>query len=181
MATATTGVNPGPLDGERADLVESLDRHRWFLRFTVRELTDEEATRRTTASALSLAGLVKHVAATEDAWARFTVVGPSALGDFTDFSEDAMAARAEEFRLLAGETLDGVLADYAAVADRTDGLVRSLPDLDAGHALPEAPWFEPGAHWSARRAFLHIIAETAQHAGHADIIRESLDGARTMG
>jgi Protein of unknown function (DUF664) len=83
--------------------------------------------------------------------------------------------------MLEGETLAGVLADYEQVARRTDELVASLPDLDASQPLPEAPWFEPGARWSARRALLHIIAETAQHAGHADIIRESLDGAKTMG
>ena len=53
--------------------------------------------------------------------------------------------------------------------------------LDAAQPLPEAPWFEPGARWSARRVLLHVIAETAQHAGHADIMRESLDGAKTMG
>ncbi|MBV9583186.1 MAG: DUF664 domain-containing protein, partial [Chloroflexi bacterium] len=46
---------------------------------------------------------------------------------------------------------------------------------------PEAPWFERGARWSARRVLLHLIAETSQHAGHADIIREALDGAKTMG
>jgi Protein of unknown function (DUF664) len=56
-----------------------------------------------------------------------------------------------------------------------------LPSLDASHPLPEAPWFEPGAHWSARRALIHIVAETAQHAGHADIIRETIDGAKSMG
>jgi len=60
-------------------------------------------------------------------------------------------------------------------------LVSSLSDLDASQPLPSAPWFEPGARWSARRVFLHIIAETSQHAGHADIIRESLDGAKSMG
>lgn len=59
--------------------------------------------------------------------------------------------------------------------------VATLPDLNAAHPLPKAPWFEPGARWSARRALMHIIAETAQHAGHADIIRESLDGATSMG
>ncbi len=57
----------------------------------------------------------------------------------------------------------------------------SLPDLNQSHPLPVAPWFKPGASWSARRVLLHIIAETAQHAGHADIIRESLDGSKTMG
>jgi hypothetical protein len=83
--------------------------------------------------------------------------------------------------MLPGETLAGLLEHYAEVARRTDDLVATLPDLDASHPLPEAPWFEPGARWSARRAVLHIIAETSQHAGHADIIREAIDGAKSMG
>jgi len=91
------------------------------------------------------------------------------------------ARRGDQFRLLPGETLAGVLADYAEVARRTDELVASLPDLNAAHPLPKAPWFPSGEQWSARRVLLHIITETAQHAGHADIIRESLDGAKSMG
>ena len=70
---------------------------------------------------------------------------------------------------------------YEQVAARTDALVESLPDLDLSHPLPPAPWFAPGATRSARRVFLHIVAETAQHAGHADIIRETIDGQKTMG
>ena len=85
-----------------------------------------------------------------------------------------------QWKLQPGETLEGVLARYEEVARRTDELVATL-DLDAAYPLPEAPWFEPGASWSARRAFLHVIAETAQHAGHADILRESIDGQKTMG
>jgi Protein of unknown function (DUF664) len=83
--------------------------------------------------------------------------------------------------MLAGDTLAGVLAEYDRIGQITDDLVRTLPDLDASHPLPEAPWFSPEVHWSARRVLLHIIAETAEHAGHADIIRESLDGQKTMG
>jgi hypothetical protein len=141
--------------GERADLLAMLATHRHFLRFTTRELTDEQAGRRTTASELCLGG----TAMTEADWAR----------------------RAEEFRLLPGETLAGVLADYAEAARDTDELVATLPDLDAAQPLPRAPWYEPGARWSARKVVIHILAETAQHAGHADIIRESLDGAKSMG
>lgn len=161
--------------GERADLLETLAKHRFFLRFTVRDLTDEQAAQRTTVSALCLGGLIKHVAATEHAWMRFVLGGAEAMagGDEGDWMD--------VFRMLEGDTLAGVLDQYEEVARSTDEIVATLPDLDESHPLPEAPWFEPGASWSARRVLLHLIAETAQHAGHADIIRESLDGAKSMG
>ncbi|MFJ5123425.1 MULTISPECIES: DinB family protein [unclassified Kitasatospora] len=167
--------------GERADLLEALAKQRHFLRFTTRDLTDEQARLRTTAGELCLGGLIKHVADVERNWAGFILEGPSAMPDFTAMTEADWARRADEFRLLPEETLAGVLADYAEVARRTDELVAALPDLDAGHPLPKAPWFESGARWSARRVLLHVIAETAQHSGHADIVRESLDGAKSMG
>ena len=172
MTTPTTST----LTGERAELVQTLDSHRDFLRFTVRGLTDEQATQRPTASELTLAGLIKHVAGTEAAWVRFIEGGPQAMSG--DWSPEAWA---REWRLEPGQTLASVLEDYAAVAAHTDDLVATLPDLDASHPLPAAPWFQPGARRSARRVFLHIIAETAQHAGHADILRETIDGQKTMG
>jgi len=188
MSTPITGdlaardqADPFTADGERADLLATLAQHRHFLRFTARDLTDSQARQRTTVSELSVGGLIKHVTAVERGWANFIVTGASAMADSAAMTEDDWARRAEGFRLLPSETLAGVLTDYAEVAHRTDALVTALPDLNAGHPLPKAPWFAPGARWSARRVFLHIIAETAQHAGHADIIRESLDGARSMG
>jgi uncharacterized damage-inducible protein DinB len=171
------------LTGERADLLETLAKHRQFLRFTVRDLTDEQAARRTTVSELCLGGLIKHVAEVESAWVNFIIDGPAAMSRSNEESqadwdpEDWLA----RFRMLPGETLDGILQHYDEVARHTGEVVATLADLDAAHPLPEAPWFEPGARWSARRVLLHIIAETAQHAGHADIIRESLDGAKSMG
>jgi uncharacterized damage-inducible protein DinB len=161
------------LTTEAATLLETLAQHRSFLRQTVRDLNDEQAARRTTVSALCLGGLIKHVAHVERGWIDFIVHGTDEMADGSGW--------ADEFRLLEGETLEGVLEEYDAIARRTEEIVASVPDLDASHELPKAPWFEPGAHWSARRVLLHIMAETAQHAGHADIIRESLDGARTMG
>ena len=186
MTTLTTkgaevtqiGGQPG-LDQERADIIETLRAHRGFLRHTVAGLTDEQAAQRTTVSELCLGGLVKHVSQVEALWVRFILEGPSAMPPA--FDEAAMAARADGFRLLEGETLAGVLAEYDRVAARTDELVASLDSLDATQPLPEAPWFPPGGRRSARRVFMHLIAETAQHAGHADIIRESLDGQKTMG
>ena len=167
---ATTGT---VVTGERADLLETLAKHRHFLRVTVRGLTDEQAAQRTTVSALCLGGLIKHVATTERMWIDFVLGGATAMSGDADW--------ANGFRMVGDETLAGLLDTYDDVARRTDELVATLPDLDLSHPLPEAPWYEPGASWSARRVLLHVIAETAQHAGHADIIRESLDGSKTMG
>ncbi|MFE9422686.1 DinB family protein [Kitasatospora sp. NPDC006697] len=166
--------------GERADLLRVLGKQRNFLRFTTRDLTDEQAGRRTTDSELCLGGLIKHMTHGERSWTEFIQVGPSAMPDFASMTEADFAARADEFRLLPGETLAGVLAEYEEVARRTDALIAELPDLDALQPLPKAPWFADGS-WSARQVLLHIIAETAQHSGHADIIREALDGQKTMG
>ncbi|GAB3957411.1 hypothetical protein GCM10027614_72840 [Micromonospora vulcania] len=85
-----------------------------------------------------------------------------------------------QFRMAPGETLAGLVERFQSVADETDELIAAL-DLDSAHPLPEAPWFEPGASWTVRRVVLHLIAETSQHAGHADILREAIDGAKTMG
>jgi uncharacterized damage-inducible protein DinB len=165
------------LTGERADLLQSLARSRHFLRHTTRGLTDEQAAQRTTASELCLGGLIKHVTLTERQWIRFIQEGPSAMA----FDESSMGNWMSAFQMLPGETLAGLLADYDLCAEQTAEVVAGLPGLDAAQPLPEAPWFEPGARWSARRVLLHVIAEIAQHAGHADIIRESLDGAKSMG
>jgi uncharacterized damage-inducible protein DinB len=169
------------IDAERSDLLETLGKQRNFLRYTTQGLTDEQARARTTVSELTLGGLIKHVTEVERGWAAFIVEGPAAKADASDMTEDDYARWRDNFRLLAGETLAGVLADYEAVTAATDELVRTLPDLGATQPLPTAPWFQADARWSARRVLLHIIAETAQHCGHADIIRESIDGQKTMG
>lgn len=109
---------------------------------------------------------------------RFIQVGPSAIGSAEAAAYEAHAAG---FRMLDAETLLSLLTRYEAVARHTDELLFTLPSLDASHPLPEAPWFEAGASWTARRVFTHLVAETAQPAGQADIIRETLDGAKSMG
>ena len=113
----------------------------------------------------------------ESRWLDFVVEGPAAMAQ----DENSYTEHANSFRMLPGETLASVLEQYDEVARRTDELVRTIPDLDASQPLPEAPWFQPGARWSARRVFVHIIAETTQHAGHADILREAIDGQKSMG
>ena len=184
-APPTDATSPA-LSAERADILDSLHKHRDLFRATVRGLSDEQAALTPTASELCLGGLVKHVATTESEWADFIEHGAADTPDVDWSAIDWSAPPAEvvayqnQFRMLEGETLESILAHYDEVAGRTDALVATA-DLDAGHELPKAPWFEPGASWTVRRTLLHVIAETAQHAGHADILRESIDGQKTMG
>ena len=185
----TVAIDPSTLSGERRDLVETLQTHRALFRQTLQGITDEQARTRTTSSLLNLAGLVKHVAQTEAGWLAFAKEGPSAMAtEWPDLDMDDPVIqeriatgdmRHDEFNLLGDETLEGMLAYYAKVADETDAYVAEA-DLDVSWPLPEAPWFTPGATRSVRRVAMHVVAETAQHAGHADFLREAIDGARTM-
>lgn len=168
---------------ERTDLLDLLHKHRDLLRFTVQGLSDETARSTPTVSALSLGGLIKHVTAVEKSWADFVINGPANQPDWAnvDWSNPPpeIIAHQQGFVMGEDETLAGLLEAYAQVAAATDELVRTV-DLDTSHALPEAPW-SPATTWSARRAIVHIAVETAQHAGHADIIRETIDGQKSMG
>ncbi|WP_157101543.1 DinB family protein [Nocardia shimofusensis] len=174
-----TATSSTALTGERAALLKALGKARFFLRHTVNGLTDEQAGTRSTVSELCLGGLIKHVAGCEEGWVNFILDGTSAMKDFDDMTEADYQKRDDEFRMLPGETLADVLARYEAVAARTDEIVATV-DLDRAWPLPKAPWFENES-WSTREVLLHIIAETTQHSGHADILREAIDGQKTMG
>ncbi|MFG2010452.1 DinB family protein [Micromonospora sp. NPDC048868] len=192
VTDTATATPPTPLDPERADLLAALSTARSALTGTVRGLTDEQLGQRPTASTLCLGGLVKHVAAMEQSWLRFVVEGPSAMSfalpDGVTWA-DITAGTAREvpqwlveheagFRMLPGDTLAGILDHYAQVAARTEETVAAVADLSTTHPLPSAPWHEVTGVLSVRGVLMHVIAETAQHAGHADILRESLDGQR---
>ena len=180
---STMAITNTTLTGERADLLQALANARHFLRFTVQGLNDEQASQRTTVSELTLGGLIRHVTAVEKQWQGFIVMGRAAMAwdgaDFSQMPPEAVEAFLNEFRMQDGETLEELLEIYAQIADRTDALLAEV-DLDTAHELPSAPWFTD-TQWSVRRTLVHIIAETTQHSGHADIIRESLDGQKSMG
>jgi len=161
---------------ERESLLAFLEAQRSGLRRAVRGLTDEQAAARPSVSAMTLGGLVKHAAHCERHWVQEVLMrrGPQP-GDGDP--ADRAASWEDEFRLLPGETLAGVLAEFDDVARETAETVAALPDLDLVVPLPEAPWFPQDAKRSARWILMHLVEEQARHAGHADIIRESLDGA----
>lgn len=170
---------------EADELVETLDRHRGFLLRTADGLTDEQARTRSTVSELTIASILKHVADTEESWAEFAVGGAAALTTGGDVDWEAVRRGEVEFvdpRFLLADTdtLAHLRERVREVGARTSSLLH-VTDLDSAHPLPEAPWFAPGTAWSARRVALHLIAEISQHAGHADVIREAIDGQKTMG
>ncbi|WP_243791847.1 DinB family protein [Saccharopolyspora gloriosae] len=186
-----TGTTTSPtLDDERADLLAELAAAREALIATTRGLSDEQAGARPTISELCLGGLIKHVTTTEQGWMRFVLEGPSAMSfalpegvTWNDFMTGAATEypqwaidRQLDFQVLPGETLAGIVERYERVAAETERIITTLPSLSVKHPLPEAPWHEPGDEHSARRVLIHIIAETTQHAGHADILRETING-----
>jgi uncharacterized damage-inducible protein DinB len=162
-----------PVPDERTGLLAYLAQQRDALRFAAYGLTDEQARATPTASALSVGGLIKHVAATERGWMDDVLQrnrGSDAQAE-TDYHDN--------FRLLPGETLAGVLARYDEVTRETEAIIAGIPDLGQPVPVPQGvPWFPDDVEaWSVRWVLLHLIEETARHAGHADIVRESIDGA----
>jgi hypothetical protein len=161
-----------PIVDERDALLAFLGQQRDALRYAAHGLTDEQASSRSTVSELCLAGLIKHAALVEQAWSSFLVSADTSVFVPADDWADG-------FRLVDGETLDDVVAFAAEQARVTEKVISDLEDLSA--PLPPTvdlvPWIPGGLRWTPRWILLHLVEEFARHAGHADIVRESIDGA----
>ena len=154
---------------EREALLGFLDRQRAGLRNAVYGLTEEEARLAPSASALSVAGLIKHAAAIERIWAglvRQQYANP-------DFSTHVASFQPGEIPVAE------LLEDYTRAAKETDETFLAVKGLDEPVPVPQGvPWFPKDIEaWSARWVLVHLIEETARHSGHADVIRETIDGA----
>jgi uncharacterized damage-inducible protein DinB len=163
---------PGPVADERAGLLAFLAHQRYVLRIAAHGLTDEQAVAAPSVSALTVGGLIKHCAITERGWIATMQGNPN-----TDVS-----SYLSSFALEPGETLADVLALSDQVARETEEAIAAEPDLGRPVPVPQGvPWFPPEVEaWSVRWVLLHIIEEVARHAGHADIVRESVDGATAI-
>ncbi len=162
-----------PLTDERELLLAYINQQRDGLRFAAYGLTDEQARLTPTAGTLSIGGLIKHVADMERGWI------DTVLQRDRGSQEDQSSSYADNFRLAADETLADVLARFDEVAKETEDVVRGIADLGQAVPVPKGvPWFPKDVDaWSVRWVLLHLIEELARHAGHADIVRESIDGA----
>ncbi|AXU14280.1 DinB family protein [Streptomyces clavuligerus] len=170
MVTLVPAEAPGD---ERGALLAFVEAQRGGLRRSVVGLGEEQAASRPTASGLSLSGLLKHVAEMELNWLRLAQQRPNERYDSGRTWE-------EGFRLTEDESVASVLEFWDGVVRETEEFVRSLPGLDDTFPLPPAPWFPEDGRVSMRWMLLHLVEEYARHAGHADIIRESLDGRTAL-
>jgi uncharacterized damage-inducible protein DinB len=161
-----------PVGDERDALLAFLAQQRLAVRTAAHGLTDAEAEATPSASSLSVGGIVKHLAQVERNWA----------GLILQSSGSDANAYFDGFRFARGDSLDAVLADYAAAAAETEKVIADVDDLGEPVPVPRGvPWFPQDVDaWSVRWVLLHLIEETARHAGHADIVRESLDGASSI-
>jgi hypothetical protein len=164
-----------PFDDEKSLLLAFIAQQRDGIRNAAFGLTDEQARRTPTAGDLSIGGLVKHVTAMERQWiAMAQQVEPPASGEQEEQAGDYL----DGFRLLDGETLADAIAALDAAGVATEAAVATL-DLGAPVPVPQGvPWFPADLEaWSVRWVLLHLVEELGRHAGHADIVRESIDGA----
>ena len=163
-----------PLTDERELLLAYIAQQRDGIRYAAYGLTDDQARLAPSASSLSIGGLIKHVTAMENGWIDMVLQREGG-----DSQTDQEAAYADNFSLGPDETLAEVLARYDAVARHTEAAIGGIADLAQAVPVPKGvPWFPDDVDaWSVRWVLLHLIEEIARHAGHADIVRESIDGA----
>ncbi|MCV7409537.1 hypothetical protein AWC05_25295 [Mycobacterium florentinum] len=165
-----------PVADERSALREYLAFHQSAYFAVSYGLTDKQARSSPSTSALSVGGLIKHVTRMQHSWmARVAAAPDAAPKDPRPFDPEAFA---DQHVMRPDETLDGLLRDFAEQNATSLRLVETA-DLDAAVPVPrDVPWFPKDLDaWSVRWVILHVINELARHAGHADIVRETIDGA----
>jgi uncharacterized damage-inducible protein DinB len=148
---------------EKESLKVSLDRHRDAILWKLEGLSDDDLRRQLVPSGTSLLGLVKHLGAVEYGWFCTT------FGHSTEplpFDEEDPEA---DLRIRPEETTEDVLAFYGRARAAADQVIGELDVEDTGTA-----WF--GDTVTMRWVLIHMVEETARHAGHVDILRELIDG-----
>ncbi len=168
---------PPPVHDERDAIRAFLHQQHDGIRNVAFGLTDEQAHATPSASAISIAALVKHVTHCEISWMERAEAAPEAPTPDERSVEERSAAWGADWDP-SGDTIADLLAHFDEVAARTEAAILDL-DLDAPVPVPrDAPWFPRDlTSWSVRWVLFHILEELSRHAGHGDIVRESIDGA----
>ncbi|MDR2255157.1 MAG: DinB family protein [Arthrobacter sp.] len=142
------------------------------LRTTVVGLSNEQAHSHPTASALNLTGLLRHCGAVGVFWSASAAAAPGQPDIPTEFEDRLLT------ELVADpSSLEETLVYFDRCVELTAANIDAVTDLAAPVPVPRAPWYLADlTSWEARWCLAHISTEVARHTGHADIIRESIDG-----
>jgi uncharacterized damage-inducible protein DinB len=149
--------------GEKETLRASLDRHRDAVVWKMEGLDDEQLRRQLVPSGTTMLGLVKHLAWVEYGWFCETFGRDTPAREYVENDPDA------DLRIEADESTADVLAFYATARAAAGEVIEELPLEERTTA-----WF--GDAVTMRWVLVHMIEETARHAGHLDILRELIDG-----
>jgi uncharacterized damage-inducible protein DinB len=158
---------PPSVGGERETLEGFLDFQRATLLWKLEGLDDEQVRRAMVPSGTSLLGIVKHLAYVERSWFQSVWAGQEVGFPWTKEDPDA------DWRIEPEETTAQVLALYDGECDRSREIVARSSSLDEVVEHPRREGWRMNRRW----ILVHMIEETARHVGHADILREQLDGA----
>lgn len=167
-------IDPTQAGGEVETVLGFLDYHRQTLRMKTGGL---DATRLHTAhppSTLTLGGLLHHLALVESSWLSEVFLGQEAMEPFA--SADWDADRDWEFTTAPDHTPEVLRARYDESVERSDGIIRDALAAGGLEQLSVRPSRDTGELFSLRWILLHLIEEYARHNGHADLIREAVDG-----
>ena len=158
---------PPPVTSEAEGLLAYLRQQRAGLANAAFGLTDDQLRATPTVSALSVGGLLKHAAHTEQQWVDM-IAGRPAVSPESYY---------DSFSLREGDSVVSLSAELDRVGAATEATVAGVADLGQEVELAEGPWFPTGGGYTVRWVLLHVLEELSRHAGHADIVREHLDGA----
>ena len=169
---------PAPAGDERQTLINFLAFQQDAFAAVAHGLTDEQARSTPSVSALSVGALIKHVTAVQAGWVARAEAAPDFPPRDTRPMAEQMAEHQDQLTMRDDEKLGDLLDALRTQNAKTLQAFAEL-DLDALVPVPhEVPWFPSDVdHWSVRWVGMHIIEELSRHAGHADIIRESIDRA----
>jgi uncharacterized damage-inducible protein DinB len=154
----------------KSDLLRYLRVSREALLWKLDGLSEYDMRRPLVRTGTNLLGLVKHVASVE-AWYLGDVFGRP-LGEPLPWFDDGAEANADMW-VTPAQSGHEVIDFYRRAWKHSDATVDAL-DLDT---VGEVPWWRPDGSITLHRMLVHVIAETNRHAGHADIVRELIDGA----
>lgn len=160
----------GNPQGELATYREYLTNYRTTLRLKCDDLTPEQlATRSVPPSTMSLLGLVRHLAAVEHSWFQRVLQGSSEPRVYRT-AED----RDHDFNAAVGtqECVDDAFATWAAQVAEADRWLDTQSDATMADEVP----FDDGETATVRDILVHMVEEYARHCGHADLLRECIDG-----